>query len=339
MTYWKLPQCLEPVVAWYLGQTGKDLFRHDDTDIIYTMSTDPQFLEPLSKFRKRIAFANAFSTDFAVHTATAAFLVDQDDENDSGGFPTENHCLMEEKDEDNDSQIHLSPSAHFYVRETVSAAAAVAANANDKSSVTDTITANDNNLSIPYPMAKFTTSASWRLQDKGRITNEDGSDPSGGGGGSSHDKVICQSKSLSNRERTISTSSGSTKGTCKMTDSSLSTMATTLDSLGWTKIFVDVRPHIPALWRRAKPQQVLDHTSVRQGSHCTSIYSSATLKNHLSGRGFDGNTLPFGHSFLVASTKNWWYTWFYRDGRRFVDQVLAKELVDDLLQLGKEITF
>ena len=37
--------------------------------------------------------------------------------------------------------------------------------------------------------------------------------------------------------------------------------------------------------------------------------------------------------FCVFSTKNWWYTWFYRDGRKFVDQVFAKELVHELIQL------
>jgi len=62
------------------------------------MATTPQYLQPLGIFRKRIAYANAYGTDFPVPTATAAFLhadstyphhADQLE----GGFP-------EEEDED-----------------------------------------------------------------------------------------------------------------------------------------------------------------------------------------------------------------------------------------------
>ena len=38
------------------------------------MATSTKFLHPLRQFRKRIAYANAFGTDFPVPTATAAFL-------------------------------------------------------------------------------------------------------------------------------------------------------------------------------------------------------------------------------------------------------------------------
>jgi hypothetical protein len=38
------------------------------------MATSPYFLEPLSLFRRRILYANAFSTDFVVPTGTAAFI-------------------------------------------------------------------------------------------------------------------------------------------------------------------------------------------------------------------------------------------------------------------------
>jgi hypothetical protein len=38
------------------------------------MCTCPTFLNPLASFRKRIAYANAYQTDFVVPTQTAAFL-------------------------------------------------------------------------------------------------------------------------------------------------------------------------------------------------------------------------------------------------------------------------
>jgi hypothetical protein len=43
-------------------------------DLLKTMATSTKFLHPLRQFRKRIAYANAFGTDFPVPTATAAFL-------------------------------------------------------------------------------------------------------------------------------------------------------------------------------------------------------------------------------------------------------------------------
>jgi len=48
-------------------------------DLVKNMATSPYFLRPLSLFRKRIAYANAFSTDFVVPTGTAAFIHPQSD--------------------------------------------------------------------------------------------------------------------------------------------------------------------------------------------------------------------------------------------------------------------
>lgn len=93
MTYWKVPEFLEPVGAWMFGKSSNDLFRrrnnkinkasnanntnantntHNYNDIIEQLAFDPEFISPLSKFKRRIAYANAFSTDIAVTTATAA---------------------------------------------------------------------------------------------------------------------------------------------------------------------------------------------------------------------------------------------------------------------------
>jgi len=78
-TYITIPRFCEKGIAWSFDQTGKDLFRSDkrkgETDLIHDMCTNyDQFLLPLSKFQKRIAYANAFGTDFQVPTNTAAFL-------------------------------------------------------------------------------------------------------------------------------------------------------------------------------------------------------------------------------------------------------------------------
>ncbi|KAG7345728.1 DUF676 putative serine esterase domain containing protein [Nitzschia inconspicua] len=323
MTYWNLPSCLEPVVAWYLGQTGRDLFRRPrkrcstvqtiDTncykDVIQQMSLDPMFLLPLSKFQKRLAMANAFSTDFAVHTATAAFLTDDDDDH---------HCNEEiHNHHDSDGSEILHSSAHFILEnESLSTT-------NEKHSAS-TKKAGDDSIIPHFPSVRFVTSRSWSPDDESI--------------GSSQEQQQQQQQQSCDVRGDIGDSDET--GTCQRplldrnVDGSMSDMANSLNSLGWTKIFVDVRSHIPALWSRPKTssQDILITEQDETGlSTQKRIYSPSALKRKLSGRGFDFNTLPFGHSFLVASTKNWWYTWFYRDGRNFVDQVLASELVEELL--------
>ncbi len=92
-TFLPLPRFAEQAVGRTLRQTGKDLFRIDkisgtssesttstrtddsSNDLIFEMSTNyPKFLQPLKMFRRRIAYVNAFRTDFQVPTSTAAFL-------------------------------------------------------------------------------------------------------------------------------------------------------------------------------------------------------------------------------------------------------------------------
>ena len=66
-TYITLPRSIERGVAYAIGDTGKDLFRfppiggENSNDLIFEMGTNYKtFLEPLSAFRKRILYANAF---------------------------------------------------------------------------------------------------------------------------------------------------------------------------------------------------------------------------------------------------------------------------------------
>jgi pimeloyl-ACP methyl ester carboxylesterase len=71
-TYLPLPRSIEYVIANVMQPTGRDLFRY--TNVIENLATNPIFVAPLQRFRKRIAYANAYQTDFQVSTATAAFL-------------------------------------------------------------------------------------------------------------------------------------------------------------------------------------------------------------------------------------------------------------------------
>lgn len=71
-TWIRIPRIAEIGIARTMGQSESDLFRLND--LLYTMATDSAFLDPLASFRKRIAYANCYGTDFPVPMETAAFL-------------------------------------------------------------------------------------------------------------------------------------------------------------------------------------------------------------------------------------------------------------------------
>jgi hypothetical protein len=75
-TYIKLPRSVEYVLASVMRKTGSDLFRF--SDVIHQLGTSPDFLGPLARFQKRLAYANTFATDFQVPTSSAAFLTESD---------------------------------------------------------------------------------------------------------------------------------------------------------------------------------------------------------------------------------------------------------------------
>ena len=81
-TYLPLPRFIEHPIGNILLRTGQDLFRlhahGEKTDIIQEMTFSPTFIHPLSRFRKRIAYANAHGTDFQVPLPTAAFWAPTD---------------------------------------------------------------------------------------------------------------------------------------------------------------------------------------------------------------------------------------------------------------------
>ena len=109
---------MEYLLGYGSGRTGRDLFRLHNrrnnhrgfrgnktkengdnvatkvattpNDLVYKMATDETFLNPLSAFRRRVSYINAFDTDFMVPTATAGML--------SPHSNTEQHLLSTEYD-------------------------------------------------------------------------------------------------------------------------------------------------------------------------------------------------------------------------------------------------
>ena len=76
-TFIKIPRTAELGIAHGMGETGRDLFRVND--LLRKMATLSHYIQPLRLFRQRIAFANAYKTDFPVPAQTAAFLNEQSD--------------------------------------------------------------------------------------------------------------------------------------------------------------------------------------------------------------------------------------------------------------------
>jgi len=93
-TWISLPRPAEIAVGHILGETGRDLFRM--SNLLHEMGTDEYYLSPLSKFRKRVAYANGYHTDFPVPAATAAFL------HEDSEYP---HHFLEERTSTADSEL------------------------------------------------------------------------------------------------------------------------------------------------------------------------------------------------------------------------------------------
>mmetsp|Transcript_25845 Transcript_25845/g.60854 ORF Transcript_25845/g.60854 Transcript_25845/m.60854 type:complete len:552 (-) Transcript_25845:2612-4267(-) len=70
-TYIPIPRAAEFVAAQAMKETGRDLFRF--THVLEDMFYKDYFINPLAKFKQRIAYINVYGTDFQVPTATAAF--------------------------------------------------------------------------------------------------------------------------------------------------------------------------------------------------------------------------------------------------------------------------
>ena len=89
-TYFPIPRVAEQLIGNIMRSTGRDLFRSNS--LLSDMALNSKYISPLTLFRKRIAYANSFGTDFQVPTSTAAFLCKQ------SNYP---HTLKEENYDDN----------------------------------------------------------------------------------------------------------------------------------------------------------------------------------------------------------------------------------------------
>jgi len=246
-TYLPIPRTAEIGVAHAMGNTGRDLFRLND--LLKRMATEPRYLDPLKKFRRRVAYANAYGTDFPVPTQTAAFL------SESSSYP------------------------HYFPGEDSG----------------DSVAVDDNGLVI----ATLHT------------------DP----------VESCSPSSESEEDNTVSLSD-------------LEEMSRALDSLGWKKVFIDVRKEIPKLPLK-NPLRPRSSTVSRDGASAADEERDDTdgivrLKEQGVASSRDVAAVlslpdekfhwPMGHNMMVAFSRSKLSSYMNKAGRPIVDS-LAKELV------------
>ena len=218
------------------------------------MATSPEFLKPLERFSKRIAYANAFGTDFPVPTATAAFL-------------------------------HADSTSPHHPDQT-----------DDNLQVDEDCVVLDNNGLV---VAVFNTP--------------------------------CQPDASNDR----ATKGGARNDSATLDHSDdLAIMSHSLDSLGWKKVFVDLRNEIPVgvnlprLRRGASSYVSDDEASTLRNLKTRKVVGSGEVAE-ATRKSPDLNriTWPLGHNMIVAFSRDKKRASFYKGGRPVVD-ALANELIE-----------
>jgi len=305
-TYLPLPRTAEIGVANILGDTGKDLFRLNN--LLRTMATTPQYLRPLACFRKRIAYANAYATDFAVPASTAAFLADDSD------YP---HHYLEEK---------------------------IIRGRNNNDYDNDNYDDSNGDLSVDEEDKRRLFVATFRTPAKMRLNSLFDND---------RESVCFDSLSPS----------ASSNSEYDQDIDELLQMSNALDSLGWEKVFVDIRKEIPIrvrLPRKMNLKKRSNNTTINYLPNCESsdtmdvndsevyggeeeydtiphiyqlkrkrVVESKDIISAISLPDDNKLSLPLGHNMIVAFSRSRISTLMNKGGRKVVD-ALAKEVVEDI---------
>jgi len=101
-------------------------------------------------------------------------------------------------------------------------------------------------------------------------------------------------------------------------------MCQKLDSLGWKKVFVDLRQNIPLGVPLPDSGKSID--LLRQNESVTSAKLSSVLR-------FPNKklVLPIGHNMIIAFSRNKISNMIHKGGRPIMDE-LAEELVDEIFK-------
>jgi hypothetical protein len=257
-TYFPIPRVAEKGIAYGMGETGRDLFRV--SSLLHEMATEPRFLEPLARFRKRIAYANAFGTDFVVPTQTAAFL-DED---------SRSLHYVDEYFEEDIKRVDVDE-----INQDIDAANTIEESAKKK----------------------------------------------------------CPAKELGLVIATFHTKRGSfehaTNVDCATKD--LTIMSSTLDALGWKKVFVDIRKEMPL----AVSIPIGSNAEPARNCPIQKLKSAKVVESRDLAKAVSGNpsraliSLPLGHNAIVAMSRGAVTLAMNGGGTPVVDS-LAMHLTEDI---------
>jgi hypothetical protein len=335
-TFLPVPRILETIIGTGMRTTGRDLFRlnsqrslnsnkgltrvksdgsdssadgaktttttttnnnndndNDDEEmqcIIRNMCIQEKYLSPLRNFCRRIAYANAYGTDFQVPTSTAAFL--------SSKSGVAHHVVAFRSKIDGDTNHRKEDGS-----------------------------------------------------ESSTIMCKDGEGEGGEGGGDVPPFIVavCETKKEESPLSPIITEA-------KSLDNDLHIMSQSLDMLGWTKVFIDVRDGLPVsgitppTWLRSlssgstldnliRERRKLqfrslsnDNNSERSNDETTMAAECILTSQELAQSTCvsDSINVPLGHSVMVANAKTERYSQFNKAGQPVMDK-LAKDLIRDIL--------
>ena len=294
-TYIRIPRAIEYLVATAMLPTGRDLFRF--SHVIQNMATQTKFVHPLMQFPTRLVYANAYQTDFQVPTATAAFL-------DPHNTQDANHCFV-------GGGVVTTMNSQK--------------NKEKKSS------------SSSMEVLRVQTIQRRKVNDSSVAVDDDDDDDD-----DDDTEIVLSSSEIAQR----------------------------LDDIGWTKVFCDVKDHlwslrvpsfllsfsnnnngsssssnqlvplnVPATDNNNDSTTTTNNTSETSSSSSSSSGSSSNKKKkYLTsaqlctwlGSHQGRLSIPFGHTVMVANSKNEAYAKFNAAGRPLMDQ-LAAEILHDIL--------
>jgi hypothetical protein len=327
-TFLPIPRTAEISLAQAMRSTGKDLFRCND--LLRRMATTTEFLRPLGSFRRRIAYANAYGTDFPVPVHTAAFLNEasasphyfDDDEHDDTNVPRphENSATVEA-----DADGLIIAKVYTPRRETdwgtssIPSSGTVAAGA---SRVDKVSTRSSSGMS---------TDSSNNETECSRNDNDD------------DDDAVVWAHDMDETDE-------------------LELMSQTLDTLGWRKVFVDARKNMPKIPLFGLSIRSSSSSNLEDGSNSGSegddsvaddrqarsesiarlkstkglLIESKELALAVTAPLFDDNFhWPVGHNMIVAFSRSRLSSYLNKAGRPVVDSI-ARTLVQDILEWSPE---
>jgi hypothetical protein len=304
------------------------------TGIMKNMTKDP-YLRPLAAFRSRILYANAYGTDFVVPCSTAAFLhrqssyphhsfSDQDPtDEDHSTPPTEDSNYSMEQERLHPYQIRRdrykggkwnSAKHDFSMDET-----SMVTGGQQRYKRNLFVTTLHTLPKAPSPAHNFTT-----LHDTTFTSN--------------HSLTMTHSSSKTPLNTVAQPWASTVRNFVKkqtwewgkyetIDDNTLLEMSLALDSLGWRKIFVDVREEIPLqvpVFNIPTFSRDSWGINVETGIDLRSpgVWESRDIAQVLS---FPDKIMsfPIGHNMMVAFSRNPWSSFVYRGGRPIMDQLVG----------------